>query len=224
MPETEKIREKIDPLKLDYINGIRAKINALIKKAVMVGGAGLLVGTIAGTAAQKEYRDWVGDDYEDTEQGGKGQQAPLNEQEPEYGILSEARRKVGAVKDAIAGKVGEEMENTETVQKIRELETAYHKLRETGDKASFWIPFLMAFLATVKLLNISIEAKKKLTENVDPQVEVNMKKIEEKLNELIKRMNDLSQKEQLSIEEQGSIRKEVDRLMEEMTQIKESLS
>ncbi|MBN2096611.1 hypothetical protein JW752_04435 [Candidatus Peregrinibacteria bacterium] len=194
--------EPIEKVKIERVNGFRRRVKSVLKRLGVVGGAGIVAGGLSGQAVQEWYRDLV--DYHPDEAVHE-QVLTLEEMEAMQGEVPEevrkpqnwkerAKRTYGKAKEWSKKKIDSALEKSKLVNKYREtqkeLKEAYQNLLEAGDKAAFWFPFLLMFLAASLLTNKIIKVKKDWLEPVDPMVEANMEKLEEKLNELVDRFNE----------------------------------
>jgi hypothetical protein len=216
--------QEIEPLKIETINGIRARVKQILGRQVPILLVSAGAGIGAGGMAQDKYRDWSGynpdeialerdlaeiDKMKDEE---KEQTREKERKEEKKGLLAKARQKLKEAKEWIAD------ENV-VVKKYKEMTREWEELKRTalevGDKVSFWLPFLLTFLAIVIVANKAIQLKKTLTERADPVVERNMQAIEQKVNQLIDRVNTLSNQEFVSAEQQIEIMTEMQKLTRE---------
>lgn len=204
--------EKINPLKIEAVNGFRAKIKNIFTNAgvsVLIGG---LTGSVAGSVIQHKYRDWTSYNPNEQKQGeiiDKDREQKNEEDEEAGNLLAKARQKLQKAREWSVDKINQTAIVSEYKDTVQELKDMYRKLLEAGDKISFWLPFLITFLTTIILANKIIKLKKSLTEKVDPAVERNMRLMEAKINELIERANQNS----ISIQEQMAIKEAMLELM-----------
>jgi len=210
--------EKVEPLKLEAINGFRARMKRILKKWGGIAVLSSVIGGYAGHKVQESYRGATG--YNPNKPvptattPAKEKPIPTAGGDPDKPKRwrDRAKRWLKKAKEYAHKKFNNAKERSKLVKKYQEakneLKKAYNGLLEFGDKTAFWGPFLMMFLATVILSNKVIEVKKRLTQNVDPAVEASLKSIEVKLNELIAAHN-----------AGGTVSEEaVARLMEDFTQ------
>ena len=179
----------IEPLKLKAVNGFRARLNAVLKRVGLSVGAGIIAGSLAGSAVQNVYRDITGYDPDNTEEGETEPIAPEDEKAPQEkggGIIpASIRKKLEEVKEFVSTKVSK----TEILDKYNEVIKIYQNIPEAIDSAAFWGTFALAFLAATLLAGKLMDIKKDLTEAVDPAVVASLKEIQNKMNEIVEKMN-----------------------------------
>ena len=199
-PSNEK--EPIESVKIEKVNGWRRKIRNLLKRGVIVFGVGGAVSGLSGKAVQDTYRDWVNYHPEQStdeqvltqeEIDSIHSKIPKEIKEPKN-WKEHAKKSYNEAKEWSKKKINSALEKSKLINKYREtqreLRETYKNLLEAGDKAAFWFPFLLMLLAATLLTNKIIKVKKDWLEPVDEIVEANMKKLEEKLNELIGEFNE----------------------------------
>ena len=189
----------IEPLKLGVIGGVRARLERLLKKGAIAVGSGVIMGTLAGSAAQNEYRekfnyhpDLAAENDTPPEPAEENSPPPPPEKKEETGggLLAEMKKKVEEAKKLVAEKAGaakEEIEKQykEVAEKYKEalgnVEESYKKLLEMGDDAVYWSAFALAFLSAAILASYLYS----LADPKDANITRALKETEKKLNEVI---------------------------------------
>jgi hypothetical protein len=222
IPDIERPKE-ITPLKVEIINGVRTRVKAILKKWGALVLAGGILGGTAGGVAQSKYRDLTGYDPDkaaaaeagdNEEQKQKEEEQKTEEQKEAMTLLEKARERLRKAKDMAVDKVNQTKVVKDYKKAVDEVKETYSTMMKVGDKASFWLPFLLMFLATVYLGNKAIKIKKSLTQRADPVIDKNMKAMEKKINELIKAVNEISNKSFVSAEEAMKMQDEIKKLYE----------
>ncbi len=189
--------EPIEKVKLRAVNGFRRKINDILARTVLLFTAGSVAGSVAGDAAQQAFREFTGYNPKQAivkvEKGKAHHKIPKKEDQEADGFLAKAKQKLGDAKERAKEQIKDMVQQSALFQEyqraLNEIEETYRKAIEFSDKASYWLAFLLALSAVVILGNKLIQAKKTLTENVDPLVEKNMKKMAETINQLVGTVN-----------------------------------
>lgn len=207
--------QEIGSLRIETINGVRATVKSALGRQIpvlLVAGA---VGIGAGGIAQDKYRDFTGYDPNKVQEEEINEDERQEEEDKEKpkGLAAKALQKLKDAKDWTADKISQTAIVKKYKESVQELKDMYQKMLEMGDKVAFWLPFLLTFLATVILANKAIGIKKSLTERADPVVERNMQAMEKKLNELIERVNVVSNQNFITAEQQIEVMFEMRQLM-----------
>lgn len=207
----ETLGKGMEPLNFNKeVNSLIASTRRWFKKWLLpILAAGGLAG-YSGDRVQDGYRDITGYNrtpIEDIQSSGEDRPAseeptPAQENRGEKGALEEvtdfAKEKLSKA-GKWAGKKAVEIVNSsdmlkEFIQDIRGTMDEFVRLKnaalEFGDKAFFWGPFLLVFLATLKLTKVAISIKRNIDGKIDdPQVEEGFEVMESQINDLIRRHN-----------------------------------
>lgn len=204
------IDSPIDPLRLKEVNRIRDRIAAALGKAAIVVAVSAGAGAGTGSYVQDKYReitDYSPEETAETEESGPQQQPSAQEEKKEPPKdekwwdrkKREAKEKIGKLKKKVNEETGKKVETLPAIREyhetVRELRELKRKALETGDKIAFWLPFILTFLAAIKLARLLMAANQSIRKLIDPERSKKLDATEKKINEMIERLNALSAKQ-----------------------------
>lgn len=209
-PDMQKPVKPIDKLELAKVNRLRARIAKVLGGAVAIGALGGGVGHLSGEYVQGKWEDATSDFREDEEESEKSE----DEEESKGKTVSEkekpkkketwGKKAERMVKERIrktqkwaskeAGKKIDELPVIrEYKQAVREMNELKQIILEKGDQIAYWAPFLIMFLVTIKLARLTISAHRGIKDFLDPERSKKLDAVESKVNEMIERLNTLSE-------------------------------
>jgi len=210
--------QPLEKLRLERVNGLRRRLKEILKRVVIVTGLGVASGGIAGEVSQHYYRDWM-NYHPDQAAGSKvesqAQSAESTEGVEAKGYLERAKKSLSEARQAVGEKIDSLTENSKMVQQYREIRKELLEIKEKGDKAAFWFPFILTLLAATLLANKILQVKKSLSERIDPVIEKDMGRIAAKLNEIVDTVNAMQAGKVQSPEVQAKLMQETDQLASE---------
>ena len=234
---TKKIPENsdqpIDKLDLKTVNRLRKRIATALKGITITAGLSLTAGHVAGKYTQGEYRERTGYRPETPLQTEKKPTEKEEQKEPEKKVIPEnetwiekakreAEEKLEEAKRWARKEINEGPEKIEVIKEyqetVRQMRELKQKILETGDNIAYWLPFLIMFLATVKMARVAMTANKKIRDFIDPERMKKFDEIEQKTNEIIARVNFLSEKVRENGTMPAEIKTEVKNLTEEFSE------
>ncbi|MBU0705992.1 hypothetical protein KJ657_01810 [Patescibacteria group bacterium] len=202
----------IESLDLKTVNRVRDRVAKALGGAAIIGAVSAGAGHAAGKYAQSEYREATGySPYQVAQIETKipkitGQtQTPGKKEVPENETWferkqREAKEELEKVKKWADKEAGEKMEKLPVVREyqevVREMRELKQQALETGDEIAYWLPFLLMFLTCIKLARITIAANRAIKKFMDPERSKKLDAVEEKMNEMIARLNELAESNQ----------------------------
>jgi len=208
--QTETQFERVEPLKLQAVNGFRARFKALLKKWGLILGLSAAAGGYTGYKAQESYREMTGynpdkaavtDTIKKTGEASepKEQSKEVSDEDKKAkGWLTKAKDALKKAKEWSGRKMEGINDKSKLIQQYREakqgLKNTYEGILKFGDNAVYWSAFALFFLATSMLASKISDIKKSFTQGVDPAVEKNMKAITDKINEIGQKVNQLGER------------------------------
>ncbi|MFH0837765.1 MAG: hypothetical protein V1880_00680 [Patescibacteria group bacterium] len=202
----------IKPLDLKRVNRVRDRVAKVLGGAAIIGSVSAGAGHGAGKYVQSGYREATGYSPAQAEQietklpkltnklpAPATKETPKNETWFER-KRREAKEELEKVKRWANDEAGEKMENLPVVKEykeaVRQMQELKQKALEAGDEIAYWFPFLLMFLACVKLARITIAVNRGIKNFIDPERSKKLDAVEKKTNEMIAKLNSLAESNQ----------------------------
>ena len=223
--------EPIERLDLSTVNRLRERFAKALSGAAVAAGISIGAGHVAGDYVQGEYRESTGYDPDQTVEVEKAPPVKADYRSPEKkdapeGWLEKAKReakeRLDKAKNWAKEETTEESEKIEIVREyketVRELKELKRKVLKTGDKIAYCLPFLLTFLAAIKLTLLTLSARQRIRQFIDPERLKKLDATEAKVNEMIERINHLSKTMQENDKISAETRREIETLSAEFAE------
>ena len=200
--EGQETEGPIEPLRLKEANRIRDRVANALGKAAVVAAFSAGASHMAGNYVESKYREATGYNPEETTQVAEPETkkqtltSERKEVPKDENWWKRQKREAKEKVDELKKRVNEETDKTvsslpiirEYQETVRELKEFKRKALETGDKIAYWLPFILTFLAAIKLAKMLVAANKGIRNLIDPERSKKLDATEKKINEMIERL------------------------------------
>jgi len=227
--ETTPLEKPIQNIDLKAVNSLRKRIKRTLTGAAVALSVSGVTAHVAGKYVQGEYRESTGYSPDEKvveieEARERDEKVTVAEKKPPENeswidkAKREANERLNKAKMWAKKEIDEGPERIEVIKEyketVRQMKELKHKALETGDDIAYWLPFLLMFLASIKLAKLTMTANKKIKDFLDPERMKKLDEVERKTNEIIARVNLLSE----TVQENAQIPEETKVELEAITE------